>query len=284
MKTDSNFPLQIDIIDAEEALHMEDLQVQLEKSDLYVEFNKAIKKLRHLLHHNHVQFDGSAEQSFGKEVIYRVMEESLAYLGDLRQGTFFAANHHSRALLEQYAIMEYVFSDDGRKNNFLHRFHTFPRLAFHKVFHQHEDAFLKFSKDVCDDYFADYNDLDEEIFNIFGTSNYEKLLKLRTWRGNTQIANLFEKCPKPDQIKSNYAKLCLFTHVSSICRRSELELFPKFSKSTEVMLLITVMYAVFSYVCIKQEELFDYVVQDKLDDIFLELAEIISKSHKDLIP
>ena len=45
------------------------------------------------------------------------MEESLAYLSDLGEGTFFAANHHTRALLELNATVEYVLSEDGKKIN-----------------------------------------------------------------------------------------------------------------------------------------------------------------------
>lgn len=86
-------------IDIEESYYLENLQEQLAKSDLYLEFNRSLSRLRYALHKNYLEFDNSPEQSFAKEVIYRVMEESLAYIADLRQGTFFAANHHIRALL-----------------------------------------------------------------------------------------------------------------------------------------------------------------------------------------
>ena len=275
----SALPKYLSNIDIEESHYLENLQEQLAKSDLCVEFNQALKKLRHALHNNYLAFDNSPEQSFAKEVIYRVMEESLAYIADLHQGTIFAANHHIRALLELYAIVEYVFSKAGKDKKFLNRFHLFPQIAFHKVFHQFDDAFLKLSEDLRKDFFSEYGELSPEIFEAFSTNNQEKLLKLRTWQGNATIENLFEMCPNPEVIKSDYAKLCLFTHVSSICRRSQLEAFPRFSQNTEMMLLITVRYAVFSYVCFKQEGLLDFVLQDKLDDIFLPLADVLTKSH-----
>lgn len=265
--------------DIEESLYLENLHKQLAKSDLYVEYNQALRRLRHALHNDYLEFDNSAEQNFAKEVIYRIMEESLAYLADLRQGLFFAAKHHIRALLELYAIVEYVFSEAGKEKKFLDRFHLFPHTAFYKVFHQYDDAFLKFTEDICEEFFSEYGELSPEIFDAFGTNSQKKLLKLRTWQGNATIADLFEMCPNPEVIKSDYAKLCLFTHVSSICRRSSLEVFPKFCKNTEIMLLIIVRYAVFSYVRIKQENLLDFVLQDKLDGIFLSLAGVISKSH-----
>ena len=101
--------------DVEESLYLENLQEQLAKSDLYVEYNQAIRSLRHALHNMRLEFNNSAKQSFAKEVIYRIMEEYLAYLANLRQGTFFAAKHHIRALLEHYAIVEYVFSEATSK-------------------------------------------------------------------------------------------------------------------------------------------------------------------------
>jgi hypothetical protein len=34
---------------------------------------------------------------------------------------FFAAKHHIRALLEQYAIVEYVFSEAGKEKKYQYR-------------------------------------------------------------------------------------------------------------------------------------------------------------------
>jgi hypothetical protein len=45
------------------------------------------------------------------------------------------------------------------------------------------------------------------------------------------------------------------------------------------MLLLTVRYAVFSFVSIKQEGLLAFVTQDKLDGIFLPLSNVLTKCH-----
>jgi len=121
-------------VDIENSLYLENLQIQLAKSDLYVEYNQIMRKLRHALHKNYIRFENSAKQNFAKEVIYRIMEESSAYLADLREGTFFAANHHTRTLLELNAIVEYVLSEAGNEKKFIDRFHLFPHVAFYKVF------------------------------------------------------------------------------------------------------------------------------------------------------
>jgi len=266
-------------VDIENALYLKNLQMELEESDLYVEFRQVIRKLRHAFFKNDIQFENSANQNFAKEVFYRIMEESLAYLGSLRDGTFFAANHHTRALLELNATVEYVLSKPGKEKEFIERFHLFPHLAFYKVFHKHHDALLKLSEDICKEFFFDYNELHSEIFDAFGKNSEEELLKLSCWQGGAKIATLFQMCTHPEIVKADYSKLCLFTHFSSICRRSQLEVFPKFCKTTERMLLITVRYAVFSYVSIKQEGLLDFVTQDKLDGIFLPLSNVLTKSH-----
>ncbi len=266
-------------VDIEDFIYLESLQMELAKSDLYVKYKQAIKTLRHALHKKYIQFENSANQNFAKEVFYRIMEEFLAYLGDLREGTFFAANHHTRSMLELNATVEYVLSKAGKEKKFIERFHLYPHLAFYKVFHQHDDAFLKLSEDICKEFFSDYNELHPEIFDAFGAHSEEKLLKLSTWQGNAKIADLFEMCTDPAIIKADYAKLCLFTHISSLCRRSETDVFPKFCKTTERMLLLTVRYAVFSFVRIKQEGLLDFVTQDKLDGIFLSLADVLTKAH-----
>jgi hypothetical protein len=269
-------------VDMENSLYLEDLQMQLAKSDLYVEYKQAIRKLQYALYKNYIQFGNSAKQNFAKEVFYRIMEESLAYLADLREGTFFAANHHTRALLELNATVEYVLSKAGKEKKFIERFHLFPHVTFYKVFHKCDDALLKLSEDICKEFFSDYNELHPEMFDAFGISSHEKLLKLPSWQGNVKIADLFQMCTHPEIIKSDYAKLCLFTHISSICRRSETEIFPKFCETTERMLLITIRYAIFSYLCIKQEDLLDFVTQDKLDAIFLSLSNVFTQSHEAL--
>ncbi len=269
-------------VDIEHSLYLENLQMELSKSDLYVEFKQAIKTLQYAFYKQYIQFEISVNQSFAKEIFYRIMEESLAYLGNLRDGIFFAGKHHTRALLELNASVEYVLSKTGKEKKFIERFHLYSHLAFYKVFHQHDDAFLKLSEDICKEFFADYNELRPEVFDAFGEQSEEKLLKLSCWQGNVKIANLFEMCTHPDMIKADYAKLCLFTHISSLCRRSETEVFPKFCETTERMLLITVRYAVFTYVSIKQEGLLDFVTQDKLDGIFLPLANVLTKSHEAL--
>lgn len=266
-------------IDIDTALYLENLQMQQAKSNLYVEYKQAIKKLQHVLFKKYIHFENTANQNFAKEVFYRIMEESLAYLGDLREGTFFAANHHTRALLELNATVEYVLSTAGKENKFIERFHLFPHLAFYKVFHNHQDALLKLSEDICKEFLSDYKDLHPEIFNAFGKQSEEKLLKLSCWQGNAKIDHLFQGCTHPHIIKADYAKLCLFTHISSICRRSETEVFPEFCETTERMLLITVRYAIFSYLSIKQENLLDFVTQDKLDGIFLPLSDVFTKAH-----
>ncbi len=274
-------PEKLGDVDAEETLYNEKLRKQLEKSDLYVSFTKAAKKLRYTLNSGGLVFDDTKEQSFAKEIIYRIMEEALAYIVNLQQGIFFAATHHIRALLELYASTEYVLSEAGRKNRFLERFHQFPNLTFYKVFHQHDNAFLKLSEEICKQFFSEFDELKPEIFEAFGKKKPEELLQLPTWLGNAKIATLFEACSKPEIIKSDYTKLCLFTHLSSICRRSNSEVFPTFCKIQEALLITTVRYSAFCYVCIKQNDLLNAAVQDKLDDIFLPLAEPLTKAHAD---
>lgn len=268
-------------LETEEASYLKELQSQLVQSDLYLKYTQTARALRYTLHHGQLKFDNSAEQSFAKEVIYRVMEESLAYIASLCQGLFFSTNHNLRALLELYAIIEHILSDAGKKQKFLKRFHLFPSIAFHKVLHQHDDAFLKLSKDICKEFFSEYGELNSEILDVFNVKSQEKLLKLRTWRGNMQISNLFEMCPKPEIIKSDYAKLCLFTHISSVCRRSETEAYPNFCKTKETMLFVATRYAAFGYACIKQHTLLNPVLQDKLDDIFDPLVDALIKAHAD---
>ena len=282
-KTDSRgglHPGQFSDLGLEEMNYLDSLRTQLNKSDLYLQFSESVKKLRYTLHHNELEFGDSVEQRFGKEVIYRVMEESLAYLANLCQGTFFAGNHNLRALLEQYAVVEYVLSDTGKKKKFLDRFDLFPSAAFHKVFHQYDNEFLVLSEDLCREYLSEYEELPLEIFDAFGVKNKDEVLKLRTWLGNAKISTLFEMCPKPEVIKLDYVRLCLFTHVSSVVRRSSLEVFPGFTRTKETMLLVAVRYAIFSIICLKQHSLFDYILQDKLDSIFLPLTNIIVESHK----
>jgi len=57
-----------------------ELRDQLNQSTLYVDFSHIIRKLRQVLNKKTIVFDDSIGQKFAKEVIYRIMEESLAYM------------------------------------------------------------------------------------------------------------------------------------------------------------------------------------------------------------
>lgn len=55
-------------VDIEDFIYLDSLQMELAKSDLYVEHKQAIKMLRHALHEQYIQFENSANQAFVKEV------------------------------------------------------------------------------------------------------------------------------------------------------------------------------------------------------------------------
>ncbi|NGX55456.1 MAG: hypothetical protein KR126chlam2_01091 [Chlamydiae bacterium] len=266
--------------DLEEKAHLDAIAAQLAESALFTQFSRAIKKLRIALHQGLLTFGQSVEERFAKEIIYRLMEESLAYLGNLRNGTFSAGCHNIRALLELYATVEYVMSDTGKKKNFLERFNLYPTVEFHKVFHQYPDAFISLPEELSRKHLSEYENLPPEFVKIFGKNTLEEVLEMKNWRGNCKISNLLDKCPSSKTAKANYDKLSLFTHISSICRRSETVVFPKFDKGTEAMLLIAVRLTVFSYICLKQHDIPESVLQNKLDDIFLPLADVLSDSHE----
>lgn len=253
-------------------LHRMNIEKQLRQSDLFVAFEGAISKLMVLSARKEICFSSSNEGSFAKEVIHRLLEESLGYIGDLKQGAFFAAKHHTRALIELYASTAIIDSENGRKKRFLERFIRFPEIEFHKIYQKHKDSILDLPDEVLEKFFLQYADLQDDLLQIFNKKTKDELLQMKNWRGNCKIENLLDMLPNKEVHIKNYDKLCLFTHISSFTRCSESELFESFSSGDEQMLAVTIKYAIDSYFYLRNERFFDKINIQKLDDVFSAIA------------
>jgi len=247
----------------------------LRQNDLFVAFEGAVSKLMVLSSKKEISFLSSNEGAFAKEVIHRLLEESSGYIGDLKQGAFFPAKHHIRALLELYATTAIVDSEKGRKKRFLERFIRFPEIEFYKIYQKHKDSILDLPQEILENYLHRYADLKDDLLVIFNKKTKADLLRMKSWRGNCNIENLLSMLQSNEVHIKNYDKLCLFTHFSSFTRCSESELFPTFSAEDEQMLALTFKYAIDSYFNLRNERFFDETAIKKLDDVFSPLAPVL---------
>ncbi len=230
------------------------------------------------------EFPAGIAGVFAKEVIHRLMEESSGYIGDLKQGAFFASNHHTRALMELYATTVLMNSETGKKKRFLERFIRFPEIEFHKIYQKHKDSILDIPDEIPKKYFSEYAELKDDLLEIFDKKTKDDLLKMNNWRGNCNIENLLQILPCSEVHKKNYDKLCLFIHISSFTRSSETELFPTFSSINELMLAVTIKYAIDSYFYLRNEKFFDETSIKKLDEVFSPIAPALLPKLRRLVP
>ncbi len=109
------------------------LKQKLYDYPLFLNFEEVIYELRDFLDSKEISFPNSNEGLFAKEVMHRVCEDSLAYIGCLEKGAFFASGHHYRSLIEVYATTVSIVSGKGEKKRFLERFIRFSEIEFYKV-------------------------------------------------------------------------------------------------------------------------------------------------------
>lgn len=256
-------------------LYRMQMEKTLRQNDLFVAFEGLVSKLMVLLANEGVDFFDSNEGVFAKEVIHRLLEEASGYIGDLKQGAFFAAKHHTRALMELYAVTALVDSEIGKKKRFLERFIRFPEIEFYKIYKKHKDSILNLPEEIREEFFYQYGELKDDLLKIFNKKSKDELLEIETWRGNCNIENLLRMLPKNEVHIKNYEKLCLFTHFSSFTRRAETELFPKFTAGDEQMLTVSIKYAMDSYFFLRKEKFFNKTVIKKLDEVFSSIAPIL---------
>ena len=272
-----------------------ELKKNLYGDPLFLQFEEIIYELRTFLDSKEANFPNSNEGVFAKEVMHRVCEESLAYIGCLEKGAFFASEHHYRALIELYATTVFIAFGKGKKKRFLERFIRYSEIEFYKVYHDKKSAIFKFPKEILEEYFSQYADLDEELLKIYNKKTKEDLLTIKSWRGSCSIENLLSELPHAkEDYKQIYDNMCLFIHFSAVIKASELERFPNFDEIRKEMLAITMksVIDIYSYLrgddyIVTSEKFFTKEMIKKLDDIFLKAvpdlySKIVSMQKKPL--
>ena len=278
--------------DIEEDLFYSTYQIEMERilrgNDLFFHFEQAVGKVMLLYDNNKLSFLDSNEGNFAKEVLARMLEESAGYIGCLKQGAFFVANHHTRALIELFASTFKCFKI-GNKKRYLERFIRFPEIEFHKISIKDKKALFGVSEDLLKKLFKQYEKLDPELLLIFKKDTIEELLEIKNWRGDDcGIKNMIEELPYKVTHLKNYDILCLYTHFSSLLRCSETNFFSSFSAMDRLMLAITINYALNTCFFLQDEKFFDEKSIKKLKEVFFpvfsalspELKPCTSKSNK----
>ena len=252
----------------------------LRNNDLFFHFELAIGKLLALRRDKELVFEESKEGRFAEEVISRILEESRAYIGCLKTGAFFAANHHTRALIELYSCSAIVDSELGLKKRMLERFTRFPEIVAHKIYIQHPQRIIHISPEIAKKFMSTHAKLDEELCEIFGKDK-KTLLKLESWRGGYKLEQLLDLLPAKEVHKRNFDILCLYSHFSSFIRSAKTQEFPEFGSSDERMLVMTIKYAFDSYLCIKTKKFFNEDCMKKLDEAFSSIAPTLVTKLKE---
>lgn len=92
------------------------LNSALSESKLLTACQKLTQDLRILLNNVDSNFYSTDHGIFSKQIIYKLMEHLLGYIGSVKESAFSASRNHMRTLLELFATT--VIIDIDSKNNY----------------------------------------------------------------------------------------------------------------------------------------------------------------------
>lgn len=145
---------------------------------------------------------------FCEDILRKLLNESVGFLGDLKQGAFFASLHHFRALIELYASAFYCFSDEGKEKKALEKYICFSKAFFYQKL-QTDSSYLGLSQEKINKLKNEY-----EMFKLRLGSVFDLKKNIKSWRGGLSIEDLLAKLP--DSYTKDYEAVCHCIHFSPL--------------------------------------------------------------------
>ena len=91
-------------------------------------FEELTLRLMHALETKQLQATDELSEEFFNSMMCKLVNECLGFVGCLKNGADLAAYHHTRAVWELYAALNYALGDDSKREKRLRRFNQFHEL------------------------------------------------------------------------------------------------------------------------------------------------------------
>lgn len=253
-----------------------DLADFLSKNKLFYDLETVMGNLILLIQDRKLQFSADSGGLFAHGIVFKILDETTGFLGCIKQGSFYSAFHHSRALIELYAIINYCFSKEGQNSGALVLFEQYKVLRRHVLYLELEDGNNQwnFSEENKQFFKKNYSSLDPKILEVFKFKNIEearKEIKLSSsWlpRKIIRFNEMIEKAGIPHS--ANYEKLCYYAHFSPLSDRTQKSSFG-LPDWWEEMLTITADYTFKCYAFVHNTNYITDESKQLLNEVFSKL-------------
>ena len=204
----------------------QDVTMRLLSQTTLPKFEELTLRLMHGLETKQLKsFDEQSEEFFNT-MMCKLTNECLGFIGCLKAGADLAAYHHTRAVWELYAAMNYTLGDDSKRDIRLQRFNEFHSLQQHNHYLERSKQLSenKISKEefdhTCHVSREKYEMLKQNVskWSMLWDVKEEKLSTIKHWHGRT-IQAMFDTLDEDSNTSDMYGYFCHGTHLSPSGRR-----------------------------------------------------------------
>lgn len=164
-------------------------------------FEELTIRLMHALESKQLQASDEDSQEFFNTMMCKLVNECLGFIGCLKAGTDLAAYHHTRAVWELYAALNYTLGDDKQRAKRLKRFNEFHALQqyihYTETRQQLQDGTIDLQEfeqacNVSEDSFERLKQSVPEWAKLWDVKP-DELSKIKHWHGKASIEAMFGK-------------------------------------------------------------------------------------------
>ena len=221
-----------------------DIIIQCLSQTSLPKFEELTIRLMHALESKQLKPPDEESEEFFNTMMCKLVNECLGFIGCLKAGADLAAYHHTRAIWELYAGLNYALGNEKKKSKRLRRFNAFHGLQQYN--HYIERAQQLQTKGITQEEFYNTCHVSSESFERLKQSvpewsklwevKPEDLSTIKHWHGKVSIEAMFGMLKEDSNAWNMYGFFCHGTHLSPSARRMTNGLrligFPRLSNGT----------------------------------------------------
>jgi len=151
---------------------MELLEGKLLENKIFSDFENIIGSLAILTEEDKLCFSEDAEGYLASEVLFRILDEGMGFLGCVKQGGFYASLHHLRSLIELFAVANYSFSQEGYEGKMSEAFVAFKELRRHLLYLDEQNSWGFSDEQLLE--LKKYKEISQKTLNACGYKDIEE--------------------------------------------------------------------------------------------------------------
>lgn len=203
----------------------EELRNRLARHPLFYHLELTIGVLLILIEEKKIRFHDTHEGNFCTDILFKLVDETSGFLGCLNQGSFYSSLHHTRALVELHATIQFCFATD--KKNMFEKYYMYTKVRRHILFLDATHGSNSWNLSVSDREFLEknYGMLDTNALAILGYKDLEQA-RAKMRKSSNWFISLEELLKHAGESHgATYERLCYFTHFSPLTDRSKQVVF-----------------------------------------------------------